>query len=148
MSRLGEVMKNARARIIMDDGRPMSQEDLAEVAGMHPGTIGQLESGRSRRPERETLETIAAALHLTYNDLAIAAGMADPPTEHDIEAEIRRLDMLPTLDEKIEALKKLSPEVYDLVEAWAHDLVDQAAGRRREGDRQRQPGEQRDHRRS
>lgn len=132
MGGLGQFMADARKRIRMPDGRAMSQEDLATATGLAPGTIGQIENGRTQRPERDTLEKIAAALGVSYNDLAVAAKMADPPTERDIEAEIRRLDSLPSIEAKMNALKVLSPTVFALVDSWALDLVRQAGQRRHE----------------
>lgn len=133
MSELGTFVRDARLRLRMANGRPMSQEVLAERTGVSGATISHIESGKMRRPERDTLEALAAALGVTYNDLAIAAGYADPPSERDIEAEMRRLDALGSIEEKLEAVKRISPEIYDLVDAWAHDLVRQAGQQRRAG---------------
>ncbi|GAA3555190.1 ATP-binding protein [Kribbella ginsengisoli] len=46
----------------------LTQEELAERAGLSVDAIGLLERGERRRPQRQTLTALAAALHLTPTD--------------------------------------------------------------------------------
>jgi transcriptional regulator with XRE-family HTH domain len=94
----------------------MSQEALAAATGVSGATISHIESGKMRRPERDTLEALAAALGVSYNDLAYAAGYADPPAERDVESEMRRIATLPTTEERMSELKRSLPLVYEYVE--------------------------------
>lgn len=59
----GERLKAAR------DMRGMTQESLAEVAGIDPYTVERLEENGHRRPERTTLERLATALGVHPKDL-------------------------------------------------------------------------------
>lgn len=140
MSNLGIFVRDARLRIRMPNGRPMSQEVLAERTGVSGATISHIESGKMRRPERDTLEALAAALGVTYTDLAIAAGYADPPAERDVESEMRRIAALPTVEDRMDELKRSLPLVYEYVVAWGYDLVRQAGERDTGGKRQARSG--------
>lgn len=59
----GERLKEMR------DERGMTREGLATVAGVHPYTVERLEENGHRRPERTTLERLAAALGVHAKDL-------------------------------------------------------------------------------
>lgn len=48
--------------------RGLSREKLAEMAEIHPGTIGTIERGE-KEPSISTLEQIAAALDVDFDDL-------------------------------------------------------------------------------
>jgi transcriptional regulator with XRE-family HTH domain len=136
MTDLGTFVRDARLRLRMPNGRPMSQEALAAATGVSGATISHIESGKMRRPERDTLEALAAALGVTYNELAYAAGYADPPAERDVESEMRRIATLPTTEERMSELKRSLPLVYEYVVAWGYDLVRQAGERDTEAKRQ------------
>lgn len=47
----------------------MSQSQLAKLAGLTPATISNLESGKLRRIELDTLAKLSRALHCTLDDL-------------------------------------------------------------------------------
>jgi transcriptional regulator with XRE-family HTH domain len=138
-SGIGEFVRNARKRL------GLTQEDLSDRTGLSIGYLGNLERGVVDLPRRPTLEKLSAALDVSINDFVVASGVSDPPTERDVESEMRRIAALPTVEERMDELKRLSPAVYDLVEAWAMDLVRQA-GKRQTGETQRrQRGAQPDH---
>lgn len=59
---IGERLRNYRLKA------KMSQENLAELAGVHPTYIGQLERGE-KNPTIESIEKIARALHLPLEEL-------------------------------------------------------------------------------
>lgn len=48
--------------------RGLSREKLAELAVLHPGTIGTIERGE-KEPSITTLEQIASALNMDFDDL-------------------------------------------------------------------------------
>lgn len=130
MGNIGEFVAQARKRAKLTQGQ------LAEKTGLSIGYIGNLERGSVDRPKRPTLEALAAALDVSLNDLATEAGMSDPPSQRDIEAEMARLAALPTVQDRLDALSRLSPAVYDLVLAWSQELlVDAARHRQREDNR-------------
>lgn len=60
----GDVLRTLRAA-----AGYRSQRALADAAGLPQATIAHLESGRSKRPNTETLSRIAAALGMSTDDL-------------------------------------------------------------------------------
>jgi transcriptional regulator with XRE-family HTH domain len=54
----GELLRSSRLRIAL------TQEELAERAGMSVRAVGKLESGRTIRPRPVTVRTLADALGL------------------------------------------------------------------------------------
>jgi transcriptional regulator with XRE-family HTH domain len=78
--RLGEVVKIVRER------RGLSQEQLAEQAGVHRSTVFMVESNRSPKdgPTLDTVERLARGLNITPSDLiSYADGSEDPEDEED-----------------------------------------------------------------
>src|SRR3954454_23999729 len=67
----------------------LSQEELAERAGVSPNTVGDLERGEHRRPYPATVRALADALALT--DAERAALTAALPTLHDSSTGIEAL---------------------------------------------------------
>ncbi len=134
---IGEFVRQAREGW---QPKKMTQEQLAERTGLSVGYIGNLERGMVERPYRDTLEKLATALDVSYNELAAAAGMMDSgteaPAEGDVETEIKRIRSLPTIDAKLDALKQLSPALYETVRDVVFALLDQA---RQPLDRSRTP---------
>src|SRR5438270_8584149 len=63
----------------------LTQEQLAERAGVSPRAIIALEGGERRRPHRQTFQLLASALRLTGRDVEIleqAAGYTRSAREH------------------------------------------------------------------
>lgn len=58
----------ARLRILRDQAG-LSQQDLAEAAGLHRITIAQLESGKRSDPAWSTIQALACALSCSTEDL-------------------------------------------------------------------------------
>src|SRR4249920_476009 len=56
----------------------LTQEELAELAGITPRGLGAIETDAVRRPQRHTVERLASALHLSGVDrerfVAVARG--------------------------------------------------------------------------
>ncbi len=59
----------------------LTQEELAERAGLSARGISDLERGVKRRPHPETVRLLAAALDLSGEDLAALRAAANPPSE-------------------------------------------------------------------
>ncbi|WP_104478943.1 helix-turn-helix domain-containing protein [Actinokineospora auranticolor] len=84
----------------------LTQEELAEKAGVSTRSISDLERGRVRRPQRRTCQALAAALALSGADLAEFLGSggyqpihAEPDDEPEVPAVVDR------------PLRELPPEV-------------------------------------
>ena len=45
-------------------------EELADLAGIHPGVVRKLENGQSKFPRLDTAAKLATALGVTTNELA------------------------------------------------------------------------------
>lgn len=60
---VGEVIRYHRGRA------GMTQEELAEKAGVSPTTVVGMEGGRIRRPRTGTLEKLAVALGIDFGEL-------------------------------------------------------------------------------
>ena len=58
----------------------LTQEDLAELAGLNPDTISLLERGERRRPHRYTMQSLAEALGLSQRDRLRFEAAARRPT--------------------------------------------------------------------
>jgi transcriptional regulator with XRE-family HTH domain/DNA-binding CsgD family transcriptional regulator len=72
----------------------LTQEELAEAAGLSARSVGDLERGRRGRPQRRTVERLVSALGLvgTGADELLAAGRpgrpADPPADRGREGTV------------------------------------------------------------
>ncbi|MER7753774.1 AAA family ATPase [Kitasatospora sp. NPDC097643] len=75
MTTLGRLLRELR------HAAGLTQEELAEAAGLAARSIRDLERGRRERPQRRTLEVLASALGLAEADAAalFAAGRGGPP---------------------------------------------------------------------
>lgn len=65
--RIGRVIRDRRR------ARGWSQEDLADVSGMHRTFIGRLERGEEANPTMTTLMRVAVALQMSVVELLLAA---------------------------------------------------------------------------
>lgn len=65
MERFGVALKRARI------ARGISQEGLAERAGIGRSHVNRIETGAIYRPETETIERLAVALDMTADELLV-----------------------------------------------------------------------------
>lgn len=65
IKRLGQLIKQLRLSKVMENGKPMTQLDLAYIAGCTPRTITITEKGETKNPGLITINNIAAALDTT-----------------------------------------------------------------------------------
>lgn len=63
--------ETSRLRQLRKD-RELSQKQLAELAGMHPNSIANLERGIAKEVTTEHANALAAALHVQPGDLELA----------------------------------------------------------------------------
>ncbi len=73
----------------------LTQENLADLAGITSRTIQHLESGRERRPDVQTLRSIAKALGIGLDYFAKAAREEEARHNASIERALRRMAMVP-----------------------------------------------------
>lgn len=86
MDPFGPHLKQARRR------RGVSQERLAELAGMDRGHISKIEAGKIRRPTDEVVQRLADALGMTADEVERefrwtqeGPPVAAPPTRDEID---------------------------------------------------------------
>jgi transcriptional regulator with XRE-family HTH domain len=60
----------------------LTQEALAQRAGVSVATIGAIEEGQRRRPYPHTLRALADSLELSVTDRAALLSASAPATEH------------------------------------------------------------------
>lgn len=126
--------------------RGLSSDEVAAIAGVSPAAIRQLEAGRVDRPFPETLQRISSALGIPMQDLAAAAMGIEPPssqsideiTRERVEAEVLRIADIPGTQEKIDALKLLSPSLYPLVRRMVFDILRESDELRTQPEQQQQ----------
>lgn len=111
---LAQMVKEARGKL--------SQEKFAELTGISRSTIANIESGATKAPEKETLEGLQKA-GLSMEDMYRAMGRLEQSEEMDIRAEFRRIRALADLNEQIEALEDLPPDLFEMIEIMAHRLL-------------------------
>jgi transcriptional regulator with XRE-family HTH domain len=96
----------------------LTQEELAEAAGLSPRSVSDLERGIASTPRRETVRLLADALHLSGQARAefeaVARGRPVPPAPFsDVAAAMR------TLPRDIVSFTGRQQELQELVEAAA-----------------------------
>lgn len=118
----------------------MTQEELAERAGVSPTTVVRMEGGEIKRPRSVTLEKLAGALGVDSGDLRRGE------TRYVTDAEGRRTAVMIDVDEYerlMEALEDLraADETLAAIERGEEDLLpfDEAV-REMEGERRRLRG--------
>lgn len=80
---LGELVQRRRAEL------GLTQQRLADLAGLKKHAIGGIEAGQSKLPVPETRRKLAAALRLTHEALLIAAGELLPEEASRISEPVR-----------------------------------------------------------
>jgi transcriptional regulator with XRE-family HTH domain len=69
-----------RLRVLREE-RFMSQEALAQAAGLSQRTLRKIEGGATRLPQHKTLEKLAGALGITVDELIGTPRPVNPPLE-------------------------------------------------------------------
>lgn len=119
MNALGQLIRNAR------ESKDLSQEELAELLGVSKGWVGQVETGRINRPRAQYLALLEQHLGISRDDMARAMGMIGPEVTLDVQAEVRRLREIDDPKVRAAALRALSHDLFQVMEAMALDMVRQ-----------------------
>lgn len=117
MNALGKLVRDAR------EAKDLSQEELAELLGVSKGWVGQVETGRINRPRSQYLALLEQHLEVSRDDLARAMGMIGPEVTFDVQAEVHRLKQIEDPKERAAALRALSPDLFQVMETMALDMV-------------------------
>lgn len=99
----------------------LTQRQLAEAAGMNPGTLANIELGRvTKAPSLGTLERLAQGLRMSVSDVVLIARGLPPVSVPDIEITLPP-SMLETLPGRVR--ETLTPdEIRALREAAEMDI--------------------------
>jgi predicted ATPase/DNA-binding XRE family transcriptional regulator len=105
------------------DAAGLTQERLAERAGLSANAVAALETGKRRRPHPNTVRALADALGLSAQERgdleAAVPPLGQPPDDGPLAARTGRLPVSPTVlvgrDEDLEALDRLLSEGARLV---------------------------------
>jgi transcriptional regulator with XRE-family HTH domain len=76
---IGAALREART----DAG--LSQSAVTNAAGLAPGQLSQIESGRSASPEFTTVARVAAVLGLSLHELAKTVGLPTAKADGDLQ---------------------------------------------------------------
>ncbi len=122
MSRVAEGFSSPGSRIRrLRRMKHLTQEQLGELAGLHPSYVGQVERGQ-RTPSVKTLEAIARALGIDPSFLLRATDGPDSP-----------------LEDLLALVAVASPEQVHLITRIAETVL--SSGYRVDGDRRSAAGE-------
>lgn len=103
------------------EARNMSQDRLAELAGLSGGYISLIEQGqRGRRPSRNTVIRVAQALNAPLGELLAAAGRLKPGEEVSPERRVSFTEFVQT-DPALTAQQK--GILIDLYSSWVRATV-------------------------
>lgn len=127
MRSLGDLVSEARAR------KGWTQEEAAERLGVKRNWLAQLETDRIDLPGPEYLEILERHYGVSREEMLRAAGYLGPPLAYDLLGEMRRIAAIDDLEERIEALRQLPPEVFLVIEAAAHGLLRRSVRQDRQG---------------
>lgn len=124
MQTLAEMIRDARNR------NKWTQEELAERMGVERNWIAALETGRIELPSIDRFELLEQHLGVTREEMLRAAGYLGPAREADLFAEIARIAAIDDLVDRMAELRRLPPQVFDVIEAMALAMVRQSLERR------------------
>jgi len=117
MDTLAQVVKRAREK------KGWSQEELAERLGVSKGWVGQVETGRIDRPRPRYLALLEQHLGVSRDELARGMDMLGPAATGDVLVEIRRIRAIDDPVQRAQALRELPPDLYEMIEWLALDMV-------------------------
>ena len=115
--KLSDLVRTARTR------KGWTQEEAAEELGVSRSWIAQIETDRIERVQPDYVDVLEQKLGISREDLAEAMDLLGPLADREVINAIRRIAALPTIDERIEALQDLPPEVLVVIESAALALV-------------------------
>jgi transcriptional regulator with XRE-family HTH domain len=116
MKSLAQLVKQAR------EARGLTQAQVDELIGMSTGYTGMVESGRITRPRQETLRKLEMALGIAREDMLVATGELDAPSE-DMTIVLQRIAALPDRRQRLEAWGKLPESLRSAVLVLMQDML-------------------------
>jgi len=116
MPTLGKVVQRARK------ARGLKQEQLAEAVGKSVSWVGMLETGKVDRLKNEPLRAIASALQIPVEDLLVAMGQLEEPSD-DPSVVLQRIAGMPTAEERLAAVDQLPEPVFQALAVLTADLI-------------------------
>lgn len=129
MTTLAELVAEARSRKTNRQGKPWTQQDLADAMGVSRGYIGQVETSLVKRPRPKYQKLFMQTLDIAKEDWLRATGELGPASQIDLAAEIRRIDAIPDFEDQVSELEQLEtthPELLRLMESMALHRVRRA----------------------
>lgn len=122
MNGLANLIREARENQRRPDGKPWTQDDLADAMDVSRGYIGQIETGLIKRPRMKYRKLFQDKLHITDNQWLTATGEMQPASGVDLNSEIHRIAQIPDIEDRVaelDELEKSHPEIVRLMEAVA-----------------------------
>lgn len=116
MHALGDLIRKTRKT------RGVKQWQLAEAVGKSVSWVGMLETGKVDRLKNEPLRAIASVLQIPPEDLLVAMGQLDEPSDDPLVA-LQRIAGLPTAEERLAAVDQLPEVVFQALAILTNDLV-------------------------
>jgi transcriptional regulator with XRE-family HTH domain len=113
---LAQLVKQAR------EARSLTQVQVDEAIGMSIGYTGMVESGRITRPRLETLRKLESVLGIPREDMLVAIGELDTPSE-DATVLLQRIAAMPDREQRIEAWGALPETLRTAVIVLMQDVL-------------------------
>lgn len=113
---LARLVKQAR------EARGLTQVQVDEAIGMSTGYTGMVESGRITRPRPETLRRLEIVLGIPREDMLVATGELDTPSE-DTTIILQRIAALPDRRQRLEAWSRLPESLRSAVLVLMQDML-------------------------
>lgn len=113
---LAQLVKQTR------EARNLTQAQVDEAVGMSIGYTGMVESGRITRPRPETLRKLESVLGIPREDMLVATGELDTPSE-DAAVVLQRIAALPDREQRLEAWAMLPETVRSAVVVLMQDVL-------------------------
>ncbi|HEY0735667.1 MAG TPA: helix-turn-helix transcriptional regulator [Herpetosiphonaceae bacterium] len=124
---LALLVKQAR------EARGLTQAQVDEAIGMSTGYTGMVESGRITRPRQETLRKLELVLGIPREDMLVATGELDTPSE-DTTILIQRIAAIPDRRQRLEAWSRLPESLRSAVLVLVQDMLLAGARQLRDSD--------------
>lgn len=116
MRSLSQLVKQAR------EARSMTQAQVDDLVGMSIGYTGMVESGRITRPRQETLRKLEQVLGIPREDMLVATGELDAPSE-DASVVLQRIAAMPDREQRLEAWAQLGDALRSAVVILMQDIL-------------------------
>jgi transcriptional regulator with XRE-family HTH domain len=113
---LARLVKQAR------EARSLTQAQVDEAIGMSTGYTGMVESGRITRPRQETLRKLEVVLGIPREDMLVATGELDTPSE-DTTIILQRIAAIPDRQQRLDAWARLPESLRSAVLVLMQDML-------------------------